>query len=67
MESIGAFLYYSKTMLVLWDPSYVACQHDSVLVFHMHALRMKLCQQEATRLWCVFEMAAFAWAHRSLW
>ena len=23
MESIGAFLYHSKTMLVLWDPSYV--------------------------------------------
>lgn len=41
VESIGAFLYYSKTMLVLWDPSY------------------------ATRLWCVFEMAAFAWAHRN--
>eukprot|EP00439_Symbiodinium_sp_Y106_P052672 s3322_g7.t1 len=43
VESIGAFLYYSQTMLVLWDPSY------------------------ATRLWCVFEMAAFAWAHRSVW
>ncbi|CAJ1344167.1 unnamed protein product [Effrenium voratum] len=41
VESIGAFLYHSKTMLVLWDPSY------------------------ATRLWCVFEMAAFAWAHRN--
>jgi len=41
VESIGAFLYYSQTMLVLWDPSY------------------------ATRLWCVFEMAAFAWAHRN--
>ena len=23
VESIGAFLYHSKTMLVLWDPSYV--------------------------------------------
>lgn len=41
VESIGAFLYHSKTMLVLWDPSY------------------------AQRLWCVFEMAAFAWAHRN--
>jgi len=41
VESIGAFLYYSQTMLVLWDPSY------------------------ATRLWCVFEMTAFAWAHRN--
>eukprot|EP00933_Yihiella_yeosuensis_P060405 TRINITY_DN6311_c0_g1_i1.p1 TRINITY_DN6311_c0_g1~~TRINITY_DN6311_c0_g1_i1.p1 ORF type:complete len:795 (+),score=105.05 TRINITY_DN6311_c0_g1_i1:82-2466(+) len=40
VESIGAFLLHSDTMLVLWDPSY------------------------ATRLWCVFEMAAFAWAHR---
>eukprot|EP00931_Biecheleriopsis_adriatica_P002846 TRINITY_DN1039_c0_g1_i1.p1 TRINITY_DN1039_c0_g1~~TRINITY_DN1039_c0_g1_i1.p1 ORF type:complete len:757 (-),score=129.93 TRINITY_DN1039_c0_g1_i1:36-2306(-) len=40
VESIGAFLYHSRTMLVLWDPSYVK------------------------RLWCVFEMAAFAWAHR---
>jgi len=41
VESIGAFLYHSRTMLVLWDPSYVQ------------------------RLWCVFEMAAFAWAHRN--
>eukprot|EP00440_Ansanella_granifera_P042727 gb/GFBE01046324.1/.p1 GENE.gb/GFBE01046324.1/~~gb/GFBE01046324.1/.p1 ORF type:complete len:677 (+),score=111.66 gb/GFBE01046324.1/:1-2031(+) len=41
VESIGAFLYHSRTMLVLWDPSY------------------------AERLWCVFEMAAFAWAHRN--
>lgn len=41
VESIGAFLYHSKTMLVLWDPSY------------------------AQRLWCVFEMAAFAWAHKN--
>lgn len=40
VESIGAFLYHSQYMLVLWDPSY------------------------ATRLWCIFEMAAFAWAHK---
>jgi hypothetical protein len=40
VESIGAFLLHSQTMLVLWDTSY------------------------AQRLWCVFEMAAFAWAHR---
>lgn len=39
VECIGAFLSYSRKILVLWDPSY------------------------ATRLWCVFEMAAFAWAH----
>lgn len=36
---IGAFLYCSQKMVVLWDPSY------------------------ATRLWCIFEMAAFAWAN----
>ena len=67
VESIGAFLYYSQTMLVLWDPSYVSCQDDSVLALQMHELRMKLHQPQATRLWCVFEMAAFAWAHRSVW
>jgi len=39
VECIGAFLSYSRKILVLWDPSYT------------------------TRLWCVFELAAFAWAH----
>eukprot|EP00443_Scrippsiella_acuminata_P023672 CAMPEP_0115329664 /NCGR_PEP_ID=MMETSP0270-20121206/85353_1 /TAXON_ID=71861 /ORGANISM="Scrippsiella trochoidea, Strain CCMP3099" /LENGTH=426 /DNA_ID=CAMNT_0002750305 /DNA_START=117 /DNA_END=1398 /DNA_ORIENTATION=- len=39
IESIGAYLSHSNTMLVLWDPTYV------------------------TRLWCVFELAAFLHAH----
>ncbi|CAE7447067.1 unnamed protein product [Symbiodinium microadriaticum] len=41
LVSMGAILKRSKSMLVLWDPSYV------------------------TRLWCVFEMAAFLNAHGS--
>lgn len=39
VASIGASLYCSQRMVVLWDRSY------------------------ATRLWCIFEMAAFAWAN----
>ncbi|CAE7247022.1 unnamed protein product [Symbiodinium sp. CCMP2456] len=38
--SMGAFLKQSKSMLVLWDPTWV------------------------TRLWCVFEIAAFLHSHR---
>ncbi|CAE7459543.1 unnamed protein product [Symbiodinium sp. CCMP2592] len=40
MMSMGAFLKQSKSMLVLWDPTWV------------------------TRLWCVFEIAAFLHSHR---
>jgi len=41
--NVGAFLKHSKSMLVLWDSSYV------------------------TRLWCVFELAAFLKSHRDEW
>lgn len=52
-------------MLVLWDPSYVRIPRHHQGHKNLSPISRCLTQNtEAQRLWCVFEMAAFAWAHR---
>ena len=71
--SIGGFLRSSKSLLVLWDPTYVPSSRSVIDMMvaqvgnpHTHRCPQAVAVCSTTkvrRLWCIFEYAAFVKSH----